>query len=120
MDTLLPEHVSYKDFWKRYLYQKSKIDADEAKRKLMIETKDEEHDFDWDGEDEGEEEHKNPGFEGKASTETVKPPITTSQPGEEVPRNSSTSESSTSFDIVSQSSAVPPLTKEKEKKVRAF
>jgi hypothetical protein len=120
MDTLVPEHVSYKDFWKRYLYQKSKIDADEARRKLMIETKDEEHDFDWDGEDEAEEEHKNPGFEGKASTETVKPTIITRQPGEEVPRNSSTSESSTSFDIVSQSSAVPPLTKEKEEKVRAF
>lgn len=112
MDTLVPEHVSYSDFWKRYLYQKSKIDADEARRKQMIESKDEDHEFDWDGDDDADDLE----LEGKASTETVKQ-VTVKTRVEENPRNSSTSESSTSFDIVSQSSAVPPLTKEKEDKV---
>jgi hypothetical protein len=78
----------------------------------MIETKDEDHEFDWDGDDDADDLE----FEGKASTETVKQ-VTAKTGGEENPRNSSTSESSTSFDIVSQSSAVPPLTKEKEDKV---
>ena len=115
MDSLVPEKVSYKDFWMRYLYQKSNLDADEARRKQLLESKLDENDFDWDGEDETDEASQNephpiPPLDGKISTDTVKP---TGPQIEVNPRTSSTSESSTSFDIVSQSSAVPPFTKDK-------
>jgi BSD domain len=123
MDSIVPEKTSYKDFWLRYLYQKSKIDADETKRKQLFErSKVEENDFDWDGDDEADETQQTEFHvvksafpnEGKISTDTVIPAMSTSdKPAEENPRNSSTSESSTSFDIVSQSSAVPPMTKDK-------
>jgi hypothetical protein len=113
MDSLVPEKVSYTDFWKRYLYQKSKIDAEEAKRKQVFENSHDDNDFDWDGEDEEEGQGSESGLDGKNSTETVKAVKSTAAQQEEVPRNSSTSESSTSFDVVSLSSAVPPATKEK-------
>lgn len=122
MDGLVPETVSYKDFWMRYLYQKSKIDAYEAKRKHLLENNEEENEFDWDGDDEADDvEYNNDqpflasfSREGKTSTETVKlKSSSTPQQSEPAPRNSSTSESSTSFDIVSQSSAIPPLTMDK-------
>jgi hypothetical protein len=107
MDLLVPEKVAYTDFWNRYLYLKSKIDADESRRKQLFDNKVDENDFDWDGEDEGDEDKNE--FNGKTSTETVKPTAPASQP-ESAPRTSN-SESSTSFDIVSQSSAVPPQQK---------
>lgn len=122
MDSLVPEKVSYNDFWMRYLYQKSKIDTDEARRKQLFESNEDENDFDWDGDDEADDaKHSDNntsqmGFnrEAKISTETVKPgAATTGQQAEPTPRKSSTSESSTSFDIVSQSSAIPPMTMEK-------
>jgi BSD domain len=122
MDRLVPEKVSYKDFWMRYLYQKSKIDTDEARRKQLFESNEDENDFDWDGDDEAEDaQHSdNPtsptafNHEEKTSTETVKPKVsTTGQQIKPAQRKSSASESSTSFDIVSQSSAIPPMTMEK-------
>ena len=123
MDSLVPENVSYADFWMRYLYQKSKIDADEAKRKQLFESNEDENDFDWDGDDEADDtaqrnNRSSPmttsNQEAKISTETVKPSLsTTGQQAEPAPRNSTASESSTSFDIVSQSSALPPMTVEK-------
>jgi hypothetical protein len=122
MDSLVPQTVSYKDFWMRYLYRKSKIDADEAKRKQLFESNDDENEFDWDGDDEADEMENNDDksprepfpHEGKTSTETVKSKQPKgAQQSEPAPRNSSTSESSTSFDIVSQSSAIPPLTMDK-------
>jgi hypothetical protein len=119
MDNLVPERVSYKDFWMRYLYQKSKIDADEARRKQLFQNHVDDNDFDWDGDDEVDETQQTDDFysinshEGKISSETVKPKSSSTQPSECAPRNSSTSESSTSFDIVSLSSAIPPITKDK-------
>lgn len=118
MDRLVPEKVSYKDFWMRYLFQKSKIDADETKRKQLFQSGVDESDFDWGEDDEADYEthqkEKLTAHPGKTSIETVKQKSSsTSQPSESAPRNSSTSESSTSFDIVSQSSAVPPPGKEK-------
>jgi len=122
MDCLVPEKVSFTDFWMRYLYQKSKIDADEARRKQLFESNEDENGFDWDGDDEADDaahsdnrsSPKTFNHEAKTSTETVKPTLsTTGQPAEPAPRNSTTSESSTSFDIVSQSSAIPPMTMEK-------
>ena len=122
MDSLVPEKVSYKDFWMRYLYQKSKIDKDEARRKQLFESNHDENDFDWDGDDEADDtqhgvNHTRPtafNREGETSTEKVKPRGSTTGPQTETaPRKSSTSESSASFDIVSQSSAIPPVTMEK-------
>ena len=114
MDRLVPEKVSYKDFWMRYLFQKSKIDADETKRKQLFQSGVDESDFDWGEDDEADYETRLTSHPGKTSIETVKPKSSSaSQPSESAPRNSSTSESSTSFDIVSQSSAVPPPGKEK-------
>jgi len=114
MDSLVPEKIPYKDFWKRYLFQKSKIDAEEAKRKQVFENSHDDNDFDWDGEDEEDEGHgSESGLDGKNSTETVKAAKATTGQQEENPRNSSTSESSTSFDVVSVSSALPPMAKEK-------
>ena len=114
MDSLVPEKVPYTDFWRRYLYQKSKIEVEEAKRKQVFENKQDDHDFDWDGEDEEDEgPGSESGLDGKNSTETVKAVKATTASQEEAPRNSSTSESSTSFDVVSLSSAAPPATKEK-------
>ena len=122
MDSLVPEKVSYKDFWMRYLYQKSKIDTDEARRKQLFESNHDENDFDWDGDDEADDtqhgvNHTRPtafNREGETSTEKVKPRGSTTGPQTEpAPRKSSTSESSASFDIVSQSSAIPPVTMEK-------
>ena len=119
MDSLVPESVSYKDFWMRYLYRKSKIDADEVKRKQLFESNEDENEFDWDGDDEAEEMEHNDDREAfpheeKASTESVKSKQPKpAQQSEPAPRNSSTSESSTSFDIISQSSAIPPLTMDK-------
>jgi hypothetical protein len=105
MDSLVPEKVAYADFWKRYLYFKSKIDADEARRKQLFQNKLDDNEFDWDDDADDEKD----AVDGKTSTETVKP---ISMAGTESnPRNSSNSESSTSFDIVSQSSAVPPQPK---------
>jgi len=113
MDSLVPEKIPYKDFWKRYLYQKSKIDVEEARRKQVFENNNDDNDFDWDGEEEDDEGRgSDSGLAGKNSTETVKAVKTSTTQQEEAPRKSSTSESSTSFDIVSLSSAIPP-TKEK-------
>ena len=118
MDSLVPEKVSYKDFWMRYFFQKSKIDEDEAKRKQLFQSGVDESDFDWGEDDEADNEshenEKRASHPSKTSIETVKPKSSSpSQPSESAPRNSSTSESSTGFDIVSQSSAVPPPGKEK-------
>lgn len=122
MDSLVPEKISYKEFWMRYLYQKSKLDADEAKRKQLLESNLDENDFDWDGEDEidGLSPNDTPSMtsrlspEGKISTNIVKRSAPKhGQQADGNPRTSSTSESSTSFDIVSQSSAVPPIAKDK-------
>ena len=121
MNSLVPEKVSYKDFWMRYLYQKSKIDTDEARRKRLFESNEDENDFNWDGDDEADDTkhsdtHTSPtpfSPEKETSTERAKPRVsTTGQQAEPAPRKS-TSESSTSFDIVSQSSAIPPMTMEK-------
>lgn len=117
MDALVPERVSYKDFWSRYLYRKSKIDSAERKRKQLFENKVEENDFDWDEEDESdvneEETEDVPTRQGKASMETVTPGAASVELVEPAPRNSRSSESSTSFDIVSQSSAIPPQSLDK-------
>jgi BSD domain len=112
MDSLVPEKVSYADFWRRYLYLKSEIDADEARRKKLFDNKLDENDFDWEGEDNGEDAASREDFDGKTSTETVKPLTpTASQHAESSPRTSSTIGSTSSFDIVSQSSVVPPTSK---------
>ena len=116
MDALVPEQVSYTDFWRRYLYRKSKIDSAETKRKQLFENKVEENDFDWD-EDESEVNEDDsveiPTGQGKTSMETVIHEGFSGERAEPAPRNSRSSESSTSFDIVSQSSAVPPQSVEK-------
>jgi len=113
MDSLVPEKVSYGHFWTRYFYHKSSLDAEEAKRKQLFESNLDENEFDW-GDDEGNEEidEKYTGQravrnEGKSSGETLKTGVRGQS--EAAPRNSSTSESSNSFDIVSQTSAVPPM-----------
>src|SRR5579859_3837855 len=73
MDSLVPEKIPYKDFWKRYLYQKSKIDVEEARRKQVFENNNDDNDFDWDGEEEDDEGRgSDSGLAGKNSTETVK------------------------------------------------
>ena len=118
MDKLVPEKVSYKEFWMRYMFQKSKIDEEETKRKKLFQSGVDESDFDWGEDDEADyevDENENiKSRPGKISIETVKPKSSSaSQPSESAPRNSRSSESSTSFDIVSQSSAVPPPGKEK-------
>ena len=122
MDSLVPETVSYKDFWMRYFFQKSKIDAEEAMRRQLLETNDDENNFDWDGDDETDDVElndkdtfpKDDSHQEKTSTEIVEHKMsTTHRQSEPAPRNSSTSESSTSFDVVSQSSAIPPLTTDK-------
>ena len=116
MDLLVPKKVSYDDFWMRYLFQKSRIDADESRRKqLFTSNKEEENEFDWDNDDEIEEGQQSKFVRDipKASIETVKDTASkTGQSAETAPRNSSTSESTTSFDIVSQSSALTPMTKD--------
>jgi BSD domain len=121
MDTLVPEKVSYQEFWMRYLYHKSNIEADEAKRKQLFQDNEDDNDFDWDGDDEDEARQTDAhpfdtslSRESKLSTETVTPSMQIShQLPEPTTRNSCTSESSTSFDIVSQSSAIPPAMKDK-------
>ena len=123
MDSLVVHgKVSHTEFWLRYFYHNSKIVVDEAKRKHLFESNEDENDFDWDGEDEADEAQvkdnqlfpSNNSCDEKMSTETVKPRAisATAEQSEPTPRKSSTSESSTSFDIVSQSSAVP-FTREK-------
>jgi hypothetical protein len=113
MDSLVPERVSYQDFWMRYLFYKSNIDSEESKRKQLFESNVDDNKFDWDGDD---VEDSPPTEEfytlspHKNSSDTVK--RTLGQHPESAPRNSSTSETS-SFDIVSQSSAVAPLAKDK-------
>lgn len=115
MNTLVPEKVSYHDFWMRYLYHKTKIDASEVKRKQLFESSLDENNFDWDGDDDGNDPslqesgsaRHSSGTGAKVSTETVKVKSHKTQ-SEVVPRRSSTSESSTSFDVVSLSSAIPP------------
>ena len=115
MNTLVPEKVSYHDFWMRYLYQKTKIDSIEVKRKQLFESSLDENNFDWDGDDDGNDPSlqesgsaRHPsGIGAKVSTETVKARSHKSQ-SEAVARRSSTSESSTSFDVVSLSSPIPP------------
>ena len=117
MDALVPERVSYKDFWSRYLYRKSKIDSAERKRKQLFENKVEDNDFDWDEEEESDgnenESAELPTRQGKTSMETVTVGAASVEQAEAIPRNSRSSESSTSFDIVSQSSAIPPQSVEK-------
>ena len=109
----MPEKVSYSDFWTRYFYHKSSLDVEEAKRKQLFESNVDENEFDW-GDEEGDEElteqhtgRREVQNEGKSSCETVK--AGARGQSEAAPRNSSTSESSNSFDIVSQSSALPPM-----------
>lgn len=113
MDTLVPDKVSYSDFWTRYLYRKSSLDAEETKRKHLFESNVDENEFDW-GDDDGDEELSGQHIslrkrqnEGQLSSETAKASVRGQS--EAAPRNSSTSESSTSFDIVSQSSAIVPV-----------
>jgi hypothetical protein len=111
MDSLVPETVSYSDFWTRCLYHKTNLDSEEAKRKQLLESNVDENEFDWgDDDEELNQQHsdkREAHNEGKSSCETVK--ADTRGQNEAAPRNSSTSESSNSFDIVSQSSAVPPM-----------
>lgn len=121
MDRLVPERISYQEFWMRYLYHKSKIEADEAKRKQLFQDNEDDNDFDWDGDDDLDEalhpdaHHVNEGLslKGKMSTDTATPTVPIShQLSEPTTRNSCASESSTSFDIVSQTSAIPPSMKD--------
>jgi len=106
MDALVPEKVSYSDFWKRYLYRREKINASEARRKQLFENKHDDNEFDWeDGDDDTDAEPAKPPVKegGNSSPETLKKPVH----DDSAPRKSSTSESSTSFDVVSLSSANP-------------
>ncbi|RCH88052.1 BSD domain-containing protein 1, partial [Rhizopus azygosporus] len=54
MNTLVPMQVSYPLFWQRYFYQAWKIDQDEQKRQLIVQSvkEEDENDFKWDSDDE--------------------------------------------------------------------
>jgi BSD domain len=94
MDSLVPEQVPYATFWSRYFFRSRLIvESERRRRELLFAARDEDNEFDWDEEEEEE---------GKMSGDTV-----VKSPGAKgSPRKSSTSESSTSFDVVSMSSAV--------------
>ncbi|KAK8844648.1 hypothetical protein IAR55_006495 [Kwoniella newhampshirensis] len=49
---LVPEHLTDDQFWQRYLFHKHMIEAEEKKRKLLLQAtqQDQQDDFDWDDE----------------------------------------------------------------------
>lgn len=51
---IVPMQVSYPLFWQRYFYQAWKIDQDEQKRQLIVQSvkEEDENDFKWDSDDE--------------------------------------------------------------------
>jgi hypothetical protein len=59
MDSLVPEKVSYTDFWTKYFYMRCQIHEQEQKRKdLLSKVADNEDQVGWDDEDEDDDEAK--------------------------------------------------------------
>ncbi|KAK4687812.1 hypothetical protein P7C73_g2302, partial [Tremellales sp. Uapishka_1] len=124
---LVPEHLSDEQFWQRYLFHKHMIEAEEEKRKLLLQatTQSQPDDFSWDDEEEPSASptsnplsqstttlHPSPDV-GKASPPTViaVPPTT--------PATTSTStsprESEESYDLVSDQGKKRGAVKEEKK-----
>lgn len=55
METLVPDVVSYAEFWKRYYFLRAQLDAEEQKRKDLLKGATDEEEVGW-GEDSDEEE----------------------------------------------------------------
>ncbi|KAK9492921.1 hypothetical protein V1508DRAFT_126215 [Lipomyces doorenjongii] len=118
MEKLVPEKITYEEFWKRYYFLRDQINQEELRRKqLLNEAGQTDDNFDWDEEDEDEveeeEEEEEPAREHKSenpsistktsnSTETLKPDETEGAPSEAGSKTTSSRPSSeSSYDVVS-------------------
>ncbi|TBU43416.1 hypothetical protein BD309DRAFT_960793 [Dichomitus squalens] len=69
MDTLVPETLTYDEFWTRYFFRVHQVEREEARRKAIIQgTTDNEDDFSWEDDDE------------ESASPTTKLPATPSAP----------------------------------------
>ncbi|KAK9484221.1 hypothetical protein V1527DRAFT_470742 [Lipomyces starkeyi] len=113
MEKVVPEKITYEEFWKRYYFLREQINQEELRRKqLLNEAGQTDDNFDWDEEDEDEEEpereHKseNPSISPKTSnsTETLKADeAAEGAPSEEAGSKTASSRpsSESSYDVVS-------------------
>ncbi|KAK9386291.1 hypothetical protein V1515DRAFT_150880 [Lipomyces mesembrius] len=112
MEKVVPEKITYEEFWKRYYFLREQINQEELRRKqLLNEAGQTDDNFDWGEEDEDEEEEparelksENPSISTKTSnsTETLKPNEAEGAPseaGSKTPSSRPSSESS--YDVVS-------------------
>lgn len=60
MESLVPEKISYDQFWTKYYYMRKQLGEQEQKRKMLLEkaAHDESADISWDDEDEDEDHEK--------------------------------------------------------------
>ncbi|KAK9376027.1 uncharacterized protein V1513DRAFT_440437 [Lipomyces chichibuensis] len=121
MEKVVPEKITYEEFWKRYYFLREQINQEELRRKqLLNEAGQADDNFDWDEEDEDEEEpareHKseNPLISTKTSnsTETLKPDEAaegaTSEAGSKAASSRPSSESS--YDVISAAGSQADIT----------
>ncbi|KAK9369604.1 hypothetical protein V1509DRAFT_619988 [Lipomyces kononenkoae] len=120
MEKVVPEKVTYEEFWKRYYFLREQINQEELRRKqLLNEAGQTDENFDWDEEDEDEQEQQqqqqhdagreNKGSENPSnltktsnSTETLKPDEAEGPASEAGSKNTSSRPSSeSSYDVVS-------------------
>lgn len=100
MESLVPEKISYDQFWTKYYYMRKQLAEQEQKRKMLLEkaTLDESADISWDDED--EDEVDDPKQTPKPSKDQEQPPSKTA---------SSRPSSEESYDLVSKNSSTADL-----------
>ncbi|KAH8816155.1 BSD domain protein [Xylogone sp. PMI_703] len=121
MEKLVPDSVSYADFWKRYYFLRHSVETAEARRKDLLKAATTEEDIAWDEDSSSEtEESKSKAASSKAASHHRTPsegsqrtlhPTTTQQPKSTEPRKSndekSQADSDTSYDVVGAASGAP-------------
>lgn len=114
MEKLVPEKISYEEFWKRYYFLRDQINQEEVRRKqLLKEAGQEEDDFDW-SEDE-DDEQTTPKAQSEAasisairvghSTSTLARRAVESFDAAETNPDSSRPSSESSYDLVSRTNS---------------
>ncbi|KAK9466641.1 hypothetical protein V1512DRAFT_263114 [Lipomyces arxii] len=119
MEKLVPEKISYEEFWKRYYFLREQINKEELRRKQLISSSEEVADtFDWDADEEeeggdvddmNEEAGASTGatLSTKASNSTETLMAVDQDNGSKVSSSRPSSESS--YDVVSTSNSQPDL-----------
>jgi hypothetical protein len=95
MESLVPEKISYDQFWTKYYYMRKQLAEQEKKRKMLLEkaTHDESADISWDDEDDDENETQTPKpKDNEPSSKTASSRPSSEESYDLVSKNSSTAD----------------------------